>query len=323
MQINKNKLYLYLSLILFRGLLELSYTLFVVKEYQYAGFFLNFSIEQYILSWFLYFISFVFAKASIKKVSDFFLIMNICAIIAPITILYGYNFDYPFLPVLSTILFFLIIYLILKIKIPIKSQFYQIKQGKKIVVFLSSFFVILLISRAAISNVQINFDFKKVYDLRAINRKILSSGVFAYLTTWTYKIFNPILIILSLLRKKYFLSSLFIIIQIYFFAITTHKTVLVFPLIPFFLYFFLSKTKKVYSLIMLSNVAFCCTLFSYFVLDDVWLSSLFSRRAFFVPAQLTFAYFDFFSKHPKVYWSNSVLKYFLEYSYNISLTCFI
>ena len=50
--------------------------------------------------------------------------------------------------------------------------------------------------------------------------------------------------------------------------------------------------------------------------DDFGLTSLIARRVFFVPAKLTFDYFEFFSYNPHVYWSNSILKLFISYPYD-------
>ena len=43
---------------------------------------------------------------------------------------------------------------------------------------------------------------------------------------------------------------------------------------------------------------------------------MFIRRAFFVPAKLTFDYYDFFSSNPLVYWSSSITSSFIDYPYS-------
>jgi hypothetical protein len=50
------------------------------------------------------------------------------------------------------------------------------------------------------------------------------------------------------------------------------------------------------------------------------LPSILLRRSFFVPAHLNYIYFEYFSDHEYLYWSNSVLKFFFDYPYDISAT---
>jgi hypothetical protein len=52
---------------------------------------------------------------------------------------------------------------------------------------------------------------------------------------------------------------------------------------------------------------------------NMMVPSMFVRRVFFVPAQLTFAYFEFFDDHPFVLWSNSFFSGLLEYPYDVSI----
>ena len=47
--------------------------------------------------------------------------------------------------------------------------------------------------------------------------------------------------------------------------------------------------------------------------------SMFIRRVFFVPAQLSFDYFEFFNKNELVLWSNSILSNVKNYPYQLSI----
>ena len=46
---------------------------------------------------------------------------------------------------------------------------------------------------------------------------------------------------------------------------------------------------------------------------------MFIRRAFFVPAGVTYEWFEFFSVNSHVYWSDRVLSSFIQYPYNQSI----
>jgi multidrug transporter EmrE-like cation transporter len=58
----------------------------------------------------------------------------------------------------------------------------------------------------------------------------------------------------------------------------------------------------------------------YLIFDHAIAGSLFIRRVFFVPAKLTFDYFNFFSINDFVWWSNSVLEGFIKYPYDFSVS---
>lgn len=70
------------------------------------------------------------------------------------------------------------------------------------------------------------------------------------------------------------------------------------------------------SLVSVTSLALMLTFFT----DNQLFASLLMRRGFFVPANLNFVYLEFFSTNDFIYWSNSVLKYFIDYPYELSAT---
>jgi len=58
---------------------------------------------------------------------------------------------------------------------------------------------------------------------------------------------------------------------------------------------------------------------SYWLIDDIWISSLFTRRTLLVPAQLSFFYYDFFSKNQFTFLSqHRIFRIFLDYPYYLN-----
>jgi hypothetical protein len=57
---------------------------------------------------------------------------------------------------------------------------------------------------------------------------------------------------------------------------------------------------------------------SYRLIDDIWISSLFTRRVLLRPAQLSFFYYDFFSKNEFVFLSHSIFRFFWDYPYHLN-----
>jgi hypothetical protein len=59
-------------------------------------------------------------------------------------------------------------------------------------------------------------------------------------------------------------------------------------------------------------------MFSYWLVDDTWISSLFTRRVLLVPAQLSFLYYDFFSENDSTFLSqHQIFRNFINYPYHL------
>jgi len=317
---NKNLFYFLFFALLFRVLLEVSYVNFVSPLYFYSGYKINFSFLNYAISWSIFLMGFLVIRDRMSKVSDYFFVMALLSIVAPITVMYGYDQGRELLPVLVTLITVFFIYYITRIKTLSFKKIPIIKGGMKIVVSTSSMFVLFLVVWYYVSGVTFNLDLAKVYEFRSENSSIAAEGLLTYTNNWTYKIFNITLFALSLLYRKYFLAFLIILIQIYFFAASAHKGVLFLPILIFGIWLYFRKTNS----LTVIPLAFCgiimFTLFTYFLFDDTLASSLFSRRVFFIPAKLTFVYFDFFSSNPHILWSNSILSPIFSYPYDLSLS---
>ena len=208
-----------------------------------------------------------------------------------------------------------IFYLITKFNFISFKCLHIVKDGRKIAISISFLFVVFLVVWYIYSGVRLNIDFSQVYDFRAENAEVAARGVLSYTNNWTYQIFNIFLMAFCLFYRKYIWFILFFLVQILFYAASTHKSVFFLPFLLLGIWFYFKKTSSLTVLPITFSILIISTLLSYFMFNDLWLSSLFSRRVFYVPANLTFVYFDFFSVNPKVFWSNSVLSAFISYPY--------
>jgi hypothetical protein len=307
-------------IVVFRCLLEFSYVNIISPKYAYMGFDLNFGIINYIISWIVFFVAFLIVKDYAQKVSDYFFAIAFFFLIIPLAVLYGYDVDRSFFPLITVLCSIFIVNLITEVGGVSFKNLPTIKHGFKYVIVISTTFVAFLVVWYFISGVHYNLDLTQVYEYRSKNFELSSGGVLAYTNVWTYKIFNMTLFAIALYFKRYFLVLLVFLVQVYFFAASANKGVLFTPVMILGVWFYLRKTSSLLILPIIFSVLILLTLFTFYVLGDGWASSLFSRRVFFVPAHLTYVYFDFFNLNPNVYWSNSVLSSFLNYPYDISLT---
>lgn len=152
-----------------------------------------------------------------------------------------------------------------------------------------------------------------VYETRAAMGE-LSNPYFGYSYSVFTKIIIPLIIIFSLeLKKKiWLLVGVFYLILFYLFG--AHKTVYVGLLIVFAFYKF-SYLQAVKLIMKYSSIFIVLFLLLALVsIDYPWILSF--RRIHFLPALLDICYLDFFEEMP-LYWSESVLKRFIEYPYDV------
>jgi len=305
--------------VLFRLLLDISYITFVNPIYEYSGFTYNFSLSGYFLSWMLFLISFEFLKTRLTKVSEYFFITAVLAVFAPLTSLYGLDSTKDVSVVCIVLIALFIVYYITRIKLVSFKKIPCVKGGLNIVIVICSVFVIFLLGWYFISGARFNLNLLKVYEFRANNAVLSGGGILNYTNNWTLKVFNVTLFSIALMYRRYFLCISIFLVQICFYAFSAHKSILFLPFLIFGIWYYFRKTNSLLVVPLMFCGVIITTLLSYHLFGDTLIASLFSRRVFFVPANLTFVYFDFFSLNPFVFWSNSIFSSFINYPYDLSL----
>jgi len=319
MQLDKHRVWFIVLVLLFRCLLEVSYVSVVSPFFSYSGFLLNFSYFNYFLSWVIFLSGFLGLSDRLNNLSDIFYITGFMLVMAPLSVLYGYDSDRELYPVIVSSAAIAFVIFITSIKSISFRKLPTVKGGLTYAVVISAMFVIFLINWYYISGVSFNLDLKKVYDFRIDNQDLAGGALFSYTNNWTFKIFNMFLLSVALLYSRFFLALLIMVVQVYFFAASAHKGVLFTPFIIVGAWFYFKKSNSLVFVPAALSLLVLLTLVTFYLVDDIALSSFFSRRLFFVPANLTYAYFDFFSQNPNIIWSNSVLSSFLEYPYDSSM----
>lgn len=166
---------------------------------------------------------------------------------------------------------------------------------------------------------QLNFSIYSIYSFRA-ERSFSNIPLGGYIIPWAAKVAVPFLVLYFAYRRSAKFYSLLIsavCAQILLYAITGHKTFLF--LVP--AVFVVSKLSVSRSFI--GNLAWLSAvgvfLFAYIdvATSGSALSGLLTRRVFFVPAQLTHMYFDYFDGE-YLYLSHSILSPFLDYPYTLN-----
>lgn len=321
--LNPYKIYFVTFVLAFRLALDASYFYFVSPIYTKSFLSLSFNFEfgVYVVSWILTLITTLFLSSKMDKVSDYFFTLFVLTIICPILSIYGLNSDKSIKPVVLTLLSYFVMLFVVNLKYIKSINMPMFKNSRNFIVGLSVGAVIYLILWSVVSGAafNINFDPTKVYDFREENSSMLDKGFLAYINLWVYKFFNIFIIVYFLSKKKYVLATAFFVCQIFFYAVTAHKMVLFLPVLAVGVWLYFSKTRNLLILPILYLFVVLISLTLFILTSSELIPSMLIRRAFYVPAGLTFEWISFFDANPKVYWTDSLFAFVGSYPYNSTI----
>lgn len=296
-------------------LLGISYIYFVYPIFSYAGYNLNIRAEKFLVVLSIYIPILLTNPKRLDKPSDFYVNFLTFAFYAPICIYYPLN-DQPteaFLLLSSSIAIITLLTRGLTLRI------LYIKTSKTICITVITAFVVL-ISILMLKNGGLkyfNLNLTKVYIFREDAGDAINSGYLVYLNIWTMKAFGPILFAYNLLKSRYYLCACILLLHVFWFGVSSHKSVLFYPLATFGLWILFKNNKALIKIPLILCIILTLCLSIYFSHDVTIASNLFIRRIFFTPAQLTFEYFEYFKTNGHLFWSNSILSPFIEYPYDV------
>jgi len=157
------------------------------------------------------------------------------------------------------------------------------------------------------------FDLDYIYEMRA--NATYPPG-FGYLLSWTTSSFLPFGILCSLHMKKYRWAALLATVQMVFYMQTGSKITLL-MLFPMIFIYFCTRTGHCMKMMYLGLSALCLFLvFAYWLdgtdtgekasweLISFYLVRIIGVRALFLPACIKTYFYEFFSTHPKIFFSD-------------------
>ncbi len=309
--------YLFAAMLLLRISLDASFYLYMDTELKREGFGIDFSMLNYVLSW-------------LGLLATFFLLpkkndLASAVVIQFIWVLMYVPFSTYFAMTNGEFLWFFLFSLfwvlsagISRLNFTFKTILPPIELNSFRLFSFSGLWGAFVLGLLVISfGWVLNFDLFSVYEIREQN-SLRNTPILNYLTNWTGKVLLPFILLFSYAKIKpgiNYISIIFSIILFLFFSITGHKTFLFTIPVLFASYFFL-KSGKYFLLLMLSiSGAITIGLMLYLFVDHSVLLSLLVRRSLFLPAQISFHYFDFFQNNP-IYLSNSFLRFITDYPFD-------
>lgn len=314
--VNVSTVALLLMVIFFRFSLDFAYAFYVSPLYDYAGFGFQLNpiklLESYALTVFLT----VLLPGRLERPSDFLLVFFVVTTFIPVLSLYALR-DESRLFLYALLLGAMAVFLgrlFPRVRLPSLrgGQVAALVVGVVAVALISAW----LVFSGAVSYFNLSFD--RVYELRPQVQKVIEEGPFAYLNTWVFKFFNLLLISWAIWRRRYVLLLPLLGLQVFFFGVSAHKAVLLFPVLILFLYTASRLGNPIILLVVSLGIGIWGAIGFYEASGEIRPFSLLVRRTFFVPANLDFGYLSCFSRTGFVYFSTSLFSGLLEYPFDLS-----
>ena len=207
-----------------------------------------------------------------------------------------------------------------------KSKLKVIKYWKWSVIIIIFFVVYRYYSINGVS--LFNLDFRKVYEYRFILRERMT-GYLLYIDNWAMNIFNPCMCAYFLHKRRKVFFVFFFLVQILLFGFSSHKSVLILVPVVMLIYtlspIFLSQISYI-PLLALSGMGGLFMLY-YFNIRGMILALV--DRLFFIPSEVNFYYYMYYSENGFDYFRHSFLRHFyannadsLNIAYQIGKTFF-
>ena len=296
--------------------LELGYRLYVSPVHGYSGFVLELNVIKYVEAWLIYIFLLFWAPAQLRRPSDYFINFLLFGLMAPLLVFYGLA-DQAREHLYIVLLGYALVDITRRgsvIRLPVLREGPFLAIWAIVAGALGVSFWFLWSGGAGF----FNLDLTAVYDYRRDVGEVIGKGPMGYVNTWAYKVFGPALLAIALWKRHFWLAGLVFLLHLYWFGVSSHKSVLFYPFLVLFLWVWFRRTRAL-SVVPFAMAGVVITvLLVYLVADYGFPASMFIRRVFFVIANNTFYYYEFFSDNELVCWSNSVLSRVLEYPYDLN-----
>lgn len=158
-----------------------------------------------------------------------------------------------------------------------------------------------------------------VYKERLYVRYNVMSGPWGYTVSWVAKLFMPSLIGMTIYLRRYLITFLLFVISISLFFLTSHKSYLMYSLVPFIIFLLFKYKNQTSTAIKLTLSGLILSYMIWFLWGDFLIPSLLIQRPIFKHALLNFMYFEMFNDLPPVLLTTSKLfSWWADYPFDIN-----
>jgi len=298
-----------LILILFKYLLDYCYVYIQADVFGYVGYTIDNIPGRPVIAWCITIFSYYLLRYRDNNLYSLFVYIIYLISIVPFIVLYQYCSKVELWMVLVQVFFLFLMRVLLQdhnnktlnVKYFVR---YDNRNFRRILFLFIFLYFLILFAKSGVPSLE-SMLFENVYDTRA---EAKFSLVMVIVQNFTCRIVIPLVLLIAIDEKKWLAVAFVSIVQIYTFAVTGFKTFLFIPLLMIGLRVMPSANLKNIIVAGLPGILGVGLLF-YKISGNAMLAAIFSDRIFFLPAYIKYCYFDYFSEHELVYYSqNSIAK---------------
>jgi hypothetical protein len=297
-RVNKKTLLFLFWILLYKIVLELGYIFVLAGKVQY--FRMDFSMWKYAIGTIWIIVLFLNIRHEERKASTFLLDLHLIIAMIPIAVVYGlWNENSLYFNFLCCAFF--ITELIVKVQWgPEMLSTIRVRGLSYLIPFGCSLFVLGIVGYSLATNGLPSLtalNILNVYELRGEDY-FIGNQYINYLYVWTMTVILPFVFAFCLIKKKYVLAAICVMVAFLFYLYSGNKTNLF--VIPFVVgaYIFAKYKDTNYRFYSCFTLGIMLTVPLARIIDLPF--SLFVRRTLIIPANLKFIYYDFFSNNPKL-----------------------
>ncbi|MEL6301961.1 MAG: hypothetical protein AAFV47_03185 [Pseudomonadota bacterium] len=299
----------------YASFLVIVYVGFVAPVFAYMGFSAeNIDLSKCVEAFVLILILSLTVAHRFEKPSDFLVFCLFFLTVLPVLLLMGLM-DKSRVVAITIVLAYLLVWAINRlpaIRLPVLIG------GRRMFWVLSVSMTVLTVAWVFVSGAASGFslDLATIYDSRGSQGDKLQVGVLAYLNQWVFKSINPLLVVFAAVSRRWLILVGLLALQVFFFGVTAHKSIAAIALLVLGTYTLLQRDMKPYQLIAMAATSVTGVYAMALAYGLIAPASYLVRRAVFVPADLHYAYFEFFGQAGHVRWSSSILSSFVHYPFD-------
>jgi len=276
--------------------------------YEYMGFSVNFNMGKAIVSLFAIACILPFLRGG-SKPSCFFLNMSAVLILIPSLVLYAGG-DLPnYYALVTAVACFIVAVTSYVVRVRTLRFFTITTLGLYRTMTAFSILIVLTIFLLG-GGRNINFNIMAVYEFRGEAADNLP-GIFGYINSIATKVFIPFAMVFAIQNRRWLGLIILVGLSILFFALTSHKSPLFYPVVVIFAYGIAQFRNASIFMLVSVLVVVLLSVIDIYAFTNGWggysgiFSSLFARRVILIPSLLNWFYMDFFEHAAKISWANS------------------
>lgn len=316
--IKRRSLKALVAVLFYKAMLDYAYLVFLTDIFDYMGITEDMNILKVIISYVMLIGLWMITPTGDYKIYDVFVNIQLLIMIIPMLTMYGVTDE-------STQYFVMVqgCYVVQCLVCMMHKEHASVSVNRTNTDF-NNFLLIIALLVAGISILKFGIpsltalNITRVYEIRS---EYALSFPLSYLVPWCAKIIVPFGFILSLEEKKYGKGLVYVAIQMILYLSFAHKTYLFMIILAGGVWFVCRKGCLYQVLYMIFPLGVAGSILIYRLIGNILALSYFVRRVLIVPATLKFAYFEYYSVHPKACFYKSIIgKIFgLESPYNKSI----